>query len=82
MNGDAKELYERIVILETRMMERWDAHALRSKDLIKFIEEKFIALPCRARVKSTDDNFKLIWTFITIIIIAIIGVSVKVLWAK
>jgi len=80
MNGDAKEIFERIVTLETRMIERWDAHAVRSRDLIRFIEEKFAGLPCKASVKSTDDNFRLVWTFITIIIVAIVGVSIKVIW--
>ena len=82
MNGDAKEIYERIVTLETMMVERWNAHDQRGRDLIKLIEEKFLGLPCIARVKSTNREFRLVWTFITIIIIAMVGVSVKVLWAK
>ena len=82
MNGDAKEIYERIVTLETRMIERWNAHDQRGKDLTRLIEEKFLGLPCRARVKATDKEFGLVWTFITIIIVAMIGVSIKVLWAK
>jgi len=77
MNGDAREIFDRIVALETQMIERWKAHELRSKDLIRFIEEKFKVLPC----KEVNDKFKLVWTFITIIIVAVIGVSIKSLWA-
>jgi len=91
MNGDAKEIYERIIKLETKMSERWNNHERRSQDLLKSIDrqfqgmrdlisEKFTALPCGERIKEVNGRFKLVWTFITIIIVALIGVSIRSLW--
>ena len=88
MNGDAKEIYDRIGTLETQMEEKWKAQDQRSKDLLatinlqfenvkEIIKLQFVGLPCTERIKACDKRFLMMWA----ILIIILGVMAKGSWA-
>ena len=88
MNGDAKEIFDRIVTLETQMAERWNAHDERGEDLkiminLQFenvkniIQGKFKSLPCTERIRGCDKRFIMMWG----VIIIMLGLIAKGVWA-
>lgn len=72
------KLEQRLIQLETKFEERWEAHDKRGDELKDDIDKKFITLfKYLGPVKGNSVQIKLQWALIILIITGLVGMAFK-----